>query len=127
MHKRNRLYVTIGLIYGLLGGLLMTIYGVGLHVLPRFTGNPIRVGAWPRVQYGCINLGIVLFIGGHWSASRWLMVSGGRLMWLSLLIFTLRVWPVLWRRATGGKQNAEAPAARAPRQDLDNTDSTMQA
>jgi hypothetical protein len=25
MHKRNRLYVTIGLIYGLLGGLLMWV------------------------------------------------------------------------------------------------------
>ena len=25
MHKRNRLYVTIGLIYGLLGGLLMIV------------------------------------------------------------------------------------------------------
>ena len=65
MHKRNRWFVTISLIYGLLGGLvaltqliapglipgnvarmhghimllgfiLMMIYGVALHVLPRF-------------------------------------------------------------------------------------------
>ncbi|MBX9810592.1 MAG: hypothetical protein K2Y16_03105 [Burkholderiales bacterium] len=101
MHKRNRLYVTIGLIYGL-----------GAHMLPRFTGSPIRVGVWPRVQYACLNLGIMLFIGGHGLLVRWAMITGGVLMWLSLLVFTLRVWPVLWRQDAGGRQTGEAAAAR---------------
>lgn len=93
------------------GFVLSLIYGLGAHMLPRFTGNPIRVGSWPRVQYGCLNLGIMLFIGGHWPASRWVMVAGGGLMWLSLLIFSLRVWPVLWRRDASRKQDFETPVA----------------
>jgi len=95
------------------GFVLSLIYGLGAHMLPRFTGNPIRVGAWPRVQYGCLNLGIVLFIGGYWLAFRCSMVAGGGLMWLSLLIFSLRIWPVLWRREAGGKRDFEAPVAGA--------------
>jgi len=78
VHRRNRLFVAIALAYGLAGGLLalvhlaapglvpgnvpkahahmmllgfvlMTIYGVGLHVIPRFGGYPLRserVATW---------------------------------------------------------------------------------
>ena len=84
------------------GFVLSLIYGLGAHMLPRFTGNPIRAGTWPRAQYACLNLGIMLFIGGHWLPLRPAAVSGGVLMWLSLLVFTLRVWPVLWRQETDG-------------------------
>ncbi|MFN7087744.1 MAG: glutaredoxin family protein [Burkholderiales bacterium] len=80
------------------GFVLSLIYGLGAHMLPRFTGNPIRVGAWPRAQYMCLNLGIMLFAGGHWLLARWAMIAGGALMWLSLLIYALRAWPVLWRQ-----------------------------
>jgi len=93
------------------GFVLSLIYGLGAHMLPRFTGNPIMVGSWPQVQYGCLNLGIMLFIGGYWLASRWVIVAGGVLMWLSLLIFTLRVWLVLWRRDVGKGRSSEAPVA----------------
>lgn len=93
------------------GFVLSLIYGLGAHMLPRFTGNPITVGAWPRVQYGCINLGIVLFMGGHWPGFHWMRVVGGGLIWLSLLIFTLRVWPVLWRRDVEKERSSGAPVA----------------
>lgn len=39
MHQRNRLYVTIGLIYGLLGGLLMIVRLIDPALLP---GNVLR-------------------------------------------------------------------------------------
>lgn len=92
------------------GFVLSLIYGLGAHMLPRFTGNPIRVGAWSWTQYGCINLGIMLFIGGYWAASRWVIIAGGGLMWLSLLLFTLRVWTVLWRRDASRKRSNRALA-----------------
>ncbi len=86
MHKRNRLYVTIGLIYGLVSGLLMivqsvdpmlipgnvthvhghmmllgfvlmTIDGVGLHVLPRFGGYPLRSERIATIQFWLANAG----------------------------------------------------------------------
>lgn len=71
-------------------------------MLPRFTGNSIRTGGSAWVQYGCINTGIALFIGGHWFESLWMLILGGLLMWLSLLMFTLRLWPVLWRQHANG-------------------------
>ena len=95
------------------GFVLLLIYGLGAHMLPRFTGNPIMAGAWPWVQYGCVNLGIILFIGGHWLAFRWAAVVGGVSMWLSLLIFALRIWRVLWRHDVGRKQNFDVPVAGA--------------
>lgn len=111
MHKRNRLYVTIGLIYGLLGGLLMivrliapawipgnivhahahmmllgfvlmTIYGVGLHVLPRFGGYPLRSERIATIQP--------------------VLIAGAVLMWLALAIYAWRVWPVLWPPVASG-------------------------
>lgn len=78
------------------------IYGLGGHMLPRFTGNPIRAGGFAWVQYGCINTGIALFMGSHWLESRWMLILGGLLMWLSLLMFALRLWPVLWRQHANG-------------------------
>ena len=80
MHKRNKRFVTIALGYGLAGGLLMlvrlvdpgllpgnilrihghmmllgfvlmTIYGVGLHVIPRFGGYPLRSERVASIQF----------------------------------------------------------------------------
>lgn len=93
------------------GFVLSLIYGLGAHMLPRFTGNPIQVGAWPRMQYACLNLGIMLFIGGHWFAARPALVAGAALMWLSLLVFALRIRRVLWRRDAVGARPCAASAA----------------
>ena len=57
----------------LFGGFaLCLIYALGAHMLPRFTARPIRGGAWSAAQ-----------------------LAGGLLLWLSLALFALRLWPVL--------------------------------
>ena len=105
MHKRNRLFVSIALVYGLLGGLiaivrlidpslipgnvprahghimllgfiLMTIYGIALHVLPRFGGFPLYSEQMADWQLYTANAGLPLMIAGALAYS---------LCWLPLL------------------------------------------
>ena len=120
MHKRNRLYVTIGLIYGLLGGLLMlvrladpalipgnlprvhahmmllgfvlmTIYGVVLHVLPRFGGYPLRSDRVATIQFLLANGGLPLMIAGWFSYADWLVAAGGVLTVTAMALFGINM------------------------------------
>ena len=70
------------------GFVLCLIYALGAHMLPRFTGRPIRGGALSLAQLACADAGIALFALGA-------QLIGGALQWTSLLVFTLRLWPVL--------------------------------
>lgn len=120
MHRRNRLYVTIGLIYGLLGGLmmiarlidpalipgnvahahahmmllgfvLMTIYGVGLHVLPRFGGYPLRSERVATIQFWLANAGLPLMIAGWLAYVNWLVALGGALTVTAMALFGINM------------------------------------
>ncbi|MDP2155267.1 MAG: thioredoxin family protein [Sulfuricella sp.] len=82
-----------------LGFMLFMIYGLGAHMLPRFTGNPIREGIWPWLQMGLTHVGVIGYALGHLLGWRDLAILGAICAWLSLLLFTLRVWPVLWPAA----------------------------
>lgn len=127
MHKRNRLYVTIGLIYGLLGGLLMivrlidptlitgnvvrahghmmllgfvlmTIYGVGLHVLPRFGGYPLRSERIATAQFWLANTGLPLMLAGWFSHADRLVAAGGVLTVTAMALFGINmILTVRWR------------------------------
>lgn len=81
-----------------LGFMAFLIYGLGGHMLPRFTGNPIREGAWAWVQMGLAHAGVGCFAAGYFAGETSLVIMGAILAWLSLALFTLRVWPVLWPR-----------------------------
>jgi len=116
MHKRNRLYVTIGLLYGLAGGLLMlirladpslvpgrsiqvhahmmllgfvlmTIYGVGLHVIPRFGGYPLRSERLATLQFWLANFGLPLMIAGWFLPAERLVMAGGLLTVAAMALF----------------------------------------
>ncbi|MBI3918777.1 MAG: cbb3-type cytochrome c oxidase subunit I [Betaproteobacteria bacterium] len=116
MHKRNRLYVTIGLLYGIAGGLLMlvrladpsllpgqagrvhahmmllgfvlmTIYGVGLHVIPRFGGYPLRSEWLATVQFWLANAGLPLMIAGWLVYADRLVMLGGALTVAAMALF----------------------------------------
>jgi len=78
------------------GFVLSLIYALGAHMLPRFTGNPIRMGHWPWVQMGLLHAGLSGFVLGYLAGLHAVAVAGGGLIFLSLLIFFLRIWPVLW-------------------------------
>lgn len=78
--------------------LLCLLYGLGAHMLPRFTGHPIRAGGLAIAQLGCANAGLALLAPGMALGVRPLAVAGGMLLWASLALFALRLWPVLWPR-----------------------------
>lgn len=133
MHRRNRLYVTIGLIYGLLGGLLMlvrladpqlvpgnvlrihghmmllgfvlmTIYGVGLHVIPRFGGYPLRSERVANVQFWLANVGLPLMVAGWVAYADWLVAAGGALTVLAMTLFGINMLlTVRWRSPLDSK------------------------
>ncbi len=120
MHKRNRLFVTLSLVYALIGGLVgiawlydpslvpgdvaslhghlmllgfvgMMIYGVGLHVLPRFSGNPLfseRLANW---QLYVSNVGLWLMSAGWVMTFNHLVLIGGAVSWAGIGMFALNI------------------------------------
>ncbi len=128
MHPRNRLFVTLGLIYGLLGGLLalvrladpallpgdvarahahlmllglvlMNIYGIGLHVLPRFAGYALRSEHLAWAQFWLANAGLPLMVAGWLALVPALVLVGGAASAAAMLafgvniVFTVRLAP----------------------------------
>jgi cbb3-type cytochrome oxidase subunit 1 len=120
MHKRNRLFIATALAYGLAGGLLalvqlvhpglvpgdvqrahahmmllgfvlMMIYGVGLHVIPRFGGHPLRsehIASW---QFWLANTGLPLMVVGWLAQTAWLVRLGGMASVAAMALFGLNV------------------------------------
>jgi hypothetical protein len=131
MHERNRLFVLASLAYALLGGLLgilwaadpalvpgnvprlhghvmllgfitMMIYGVGLHVLPRFAGRPLfseRLANW---QLYVANVGLWLMAAGWLAFWNALVMTGGALSWAAMGIFALNIGLTVRRYGPGG-------------------------
>lgn len=79
-----------------LGFMTFLIYGLGGHMLPRFTGNPIRGGTWPWLQMGLAHFGVGGFVTGYLLEWNRLTIVGAMLAWLSLAVFAFRAWAVLW-------------------------------
>ncbi len=80
-----------------LGFVTFMVYGLGEHMLPRFTGNPIRQGWWVGVQLGLAHAGVLALAAGFWWSIFPLTIAGAAAAWLALFLFTVRLWPVLWR------------------------------
>jgi cbb3-type cytochrome oxidase subunit 1 len=57
----------------LLGFVSMMIFGVAYHVMPRFTGNPLRSRAEAGLHFWIANLGLFLLVSG-WIARVWVPV-----------------------------------------------------
>jgi len=71
----------------LLGFVLMTIYGVGLHVLPRFGGYPLRSERVATLQFWLANAGLPLMIAGWMVYANWLGALGGTLTVAAMALF----------------------------------------
>ncbi len=78
------------------GFVLMLIYGLGAHMLPRFTANPIRMGIWPWLQMGLAHAGMIAYTAGFLMGWHAVIVAGGAMIWSSIWLFAGRLWPVLW-------------------------------
>ncbi|MCC6503400.1 MAG: hypothetical protein IT362_09725 [Deltaproteobacteria bacterium] len=68
--------------FNLLGWMSMMIYGVGYHILPRFSGKPLFSDALATAQLWLSNIGLVGMAAGWWVKS-----SGGSNT--VLLVFSL--------------------------------------
>ena len=120
MLPRNRWFIAAALAYALLGGLLglawlvdpgalpplalrahahlmlvgfvgMMIFGVALHMLPRFTGRPLFSERAADAQFWLANGGLLTMLGGWLFSIRFLVPAGGLALWLALAIFALNV------------------------------------
>lgn len=120
MLPRNRWFIALALAYALLGGLLglawiadatalpplalrahahlmlvgfvgMMIFGVGLHVLPRFTGRALFSERLADAQFWLANLGLPAMVLGWLFALRAASAAGGAALWLAFALFALNV------------------------------------
>jgi thiol-disulfide isomerase/thioredoxin len=82
-----------------LGFVVFMIFGLGEHLLPRFTGAPIQGGWAARAQLLIAHAGTVLLIAGFLADRRLLAGTGGLLAWAAFVIFAVRLVPVLRHRA----------------------------
>ncbi|NIR62019.1 MAG: hypothetical protein GWO02_22310 [Gammaproteobacteria bacterium] len=94
-----------------LGFVTFMIYAVGEHMLPRFTGRPIRGGGWAWTQIALAHLGLLAFAGGLWLGLEALALAGAVAAWCALALFTARLWPVLQPGVTApaGAAGEEGP------------------
>lgn len=132
MHPRNRYFVAAALFYAIVGGAIgliqaghpgllpgiparahahlmllgfvaMMIYGVALHVLPRFANRPLHSERLANVQLWLANAGVLLLAVGWLVPGVWLRTTGGALAWLAIVAFAYNiVRSVAARPAPGG-------------------------
>ncbi|MGE5666587.1 MAG: hypothetical protein ACM338_00175 [Betaproteobacteria bacterium] len=120
MLPRNRWFIAAALVYALLGGLLglgwlalpaalpalalrahahlmlvgfvgMMIFGVGLHVLPRFTGRALYSERLADVQFACVNVGLIAMVAGWLGGAHLAVEAGGGLAWAGFFLFAVNV------------------------------------
>jgi hypothetical protein len=101
----------------LLGFVSMMIFGVAYHVLPRFTGVPLRSHTMPRVHLVLANGGLALMVAG------WMLRVGGSPLGVPALgtgaaasalgafLFITNIWLSLGGRPLAAIQT---PAVRKP-------------
>ena len=80
-----------------LGFLSFFLYGLGEHMLPRFTGRPLPMGVWSWTQQGLAHAGAIGFFVGHGLAWNAVALGGALLAWLGLALFAWRILPVVAR------------------------------
>lgn len=109
----------------LLGFVTQMIYGVALHVVPRFFGQPLISQRTAEVQFWSAQLGLALLAGGfamrvygvtgHSAA----VATGGLLSALGAACFVVNVWrtinasPMAAVHARGGRPLPTLPQADA--------------
>jgi cbb3-type cytochrome oxidase subunit 1 len=82
----------------LLGFVTMMIFGVAYHVLPRFSGHPLRHRSLAGVHWALANLGLAMMVVGfglqpHVGARAIPMLAGGgTLSALGAYLFIINMW-----------------------------------
>jgi nitric oxide reductase large subunit len=117
---RNRWFIAAALAYALLGGLVgvawlawpgllpglalrahahlmlvgfvgMMIFGIALHVLPRFTGRNLYSDRLADAHFVLVNSGLSVMVLGWLFGMPGAARTGGALLWAGFLAFTINV------------------------------------
>lgn len=120
MLPRNRWFIAAALAYALLGGLValawlanpalvsgyalrahahlmlvgfigMMIFGVALHVMPRFTGRALFSERIADVQFVLANFGLLGMVFGWLASVPSAVTAGGAALWLGFLLFAVNI------------------------------------
>ena len=120
MHPRNRWFIVCSLAYAVLGGafgilqavdpslvpglpgrahghimllgfVAMMIYGVALHVLPRFANRPLHWERLANAQFWAANAGLILIVVGWLVYWEPLLIAGGALAWAAMVAFAYNI------------------------------------
>lgn len=75
----------------MLGFVGMMIFGIGLHVLPRFTGRALYSERLADANFALANLGLAVMVLGWLLGAPHAARVGGLLLWLGLLAFAVNV------------------------------------
>ena len=84
----------------LLGFVTMMIFGVALHVIPRFTGHPLHSRRFAVAQWWLANGGLTLMVGGlallpntsFGMPARIVVAVGGLLAAAAAYVFIYNLW-----------------------------------
>mgnify|MGYP003473072289 FL=1 len=92
------IYRTAHLHLGLLGFVTQMIYGVALHVIPRFFGQPLVHPRLAEVQFFAAQAGVTGLVLGFtlrasgWGAAQALLATGGMLSAVGAACFVVNLW-----------------------------------
>ena len=92
------IYRTAHFHLALLGFVTQMIYGVALHVVPRFFGQPLVHRRLAEVQFWAAQAGLILLVFGFvartldWRAGALLLAAGGTCTALGAGCFVVNIW-----------------------------------
>jgi cbb3-type cytochrome oxidase subunit 1 len=75
----------------LVGFVGMMIFGIGLHVLPRFTGRPLYSERLADAHFALANLGLLAMVAGWLGSLTVVATAGGVLLWAGFTAFAANV------------------------------------
>lgn len=103
----------------LLGFVSMMIFGVAYHVIPRFSGNPLRSRPAAHAHFWIAQVGLALLVGGWIVAVTWyvpgtvMLRAGAVLSAVGAFLFIGNIWRTLDARAVRPVTRAPMAAAAA--------------
>jgi len=117
VHPAWAVYRTAHLHMNLLGFVAMMIFGVGYHVIPRFTGHPLYSRRLAVAHWWLANGGLALFVAGlvmlphtaFGTPARVVVAIGGVLSAAASYAFVYNLW-----RTIDGPRGRRSPPAEAP-------------
>lgn len=115
-------YRTAHMHMNFLGFVTMTIYGVAYHVIPRFSGSPLKYRQLAGWHWWISNTGLALMVAGFVlrvsastvSVGRISLAIGGTLAAFGAYAFAFNIWRTIDGAAVARKPAIHADVSRSP-------------